>query len=399
MSEKYPKINNIEIPKETLLKWQNIVNTMSEAINVPAALIMRVDPPQIEVLRASDKAENPYEVGDTEKLLGLYCEEVIKTDKELIVADARESKKWKNNPDVNLGMVSYFGLPLKWPDGDIFGTICVLDSKKNEYSDLCRKLMIQFKELVESHLELIFKRREIEAEKKQTDDYLEAAGPLVVILNKDGIIQRINKRGCEILGCKKEKIEGDNWFENFIPERVREKVRGVFAKLIAGDIDKVEHEENPIVVADGTERIFSWHNSVIKDEERETIGVINSGIDVTERKKAEEELKETKEKYQKIVENADEWIWILDSEGNFTYANRAALENSGYEYEKWLGRNFEPIVVEEDLAKVKKIFAETLGGKSQHYELRIKDKKGDIRILQVNTAPLVEERERIHKNG
>jgi len=517
MREEYSDTKNIEIPKETLKKWQGIVNTMADIINVPAALIMRVEPPEITVLSASDTEENPYEVGNKENLLGLYCEEVIKTNRELLVADARESEKWKDNPDIELGMVSYFGFPLKWPDGDIFGTICVLDSEKNEYSELYKKIIVQFKELVETHLELIFQRREIEKEKEKTEKYLEAAGPLVVILNEEGKVEKINARGCSILGYRKEEIEGKNWFENFIPERIRKDVGDVFGRLMSGEIEMTENEESPVIVGGGGERIILWHNNIMKNNEGEIIGTICSGIDITERKeaqkklkkseeekslilngspllivyqnteheiiwanraagesvgkepedlvgkicyeiwnqsdtpcegcpvekaiqkgelvsgeiispdgrvwfikgnpvvneegniigaiettmniterkKAEEELRETKERYQKIVENADEWIWILDKEGNFKYANRAALEGSGYEFEKWLGRGFQPIVVEEDLPKVGKIFAETLGGKNQHYEVRIKDKEGNIRILQVNTAPLLEEGEAI----
>ncbi|MEJ2355654.1 MAG: response regulator, partial [candidate division WOR-3 bacterium] len=103
----------------------------------------------------------------------------------------------------------------------------------------------------------------------------------------------------------------------------------------------------------------------------------------------------TKERYRKIVENANEWIWILDKEGNFTYANRAAIEDSGYKFDDWVGKSFAPIVAEEDLSKTIRIFAETMAGKSQKYEVRIKDNKGEIRTLQVNTAPLLEEGEAI----
>jgi len=517
MFEEYPDTKNIEIPKETLKKWQGIVNTMADIINVPAALIMRVEPPEIAVLSASDTEENPYEVGNKENLLGLYCEEVIKTNRELLVADARESEKWKDNADVKLGMISYFGFPLKWPDGAIFGTICVLDSEKNEYSELFRKLMIQFKEIIKSHLELIFQRREIEREKRIAEKYLEAAGPVVVILNEEGKVKRINERGCGILGYRKKEIEGKDWFENFIPERIRENVRDIFKRLMSGEIEMTENEESPVIVAKGNERIILWHNNILKNEEGEIVGTISSGIDtteskeaqkklkkseeekslilngsplliiyqnteheiiwanrvagesvgkkpedlvgkkcyeiwnqsdtpcgecpvekaiekgelvsgemispdgrvwfikgnpvrdekgdvigaigttmnITERKKAEEELRKTKERYQKIVENANEWIWILDMEGNFTYANRAAIEDSGYKFENWLGRSFEPIVVEEDLSKVKRIFAETLAGKSQNYELKIKDKRGNIITLHVNTAPLLEKGEAV----
>jgi len=515
MGKKYPDTKNIEIPKKTLGKWQKIVNILAEIMNVPAALIMRVFPPEIEVLSASDTAKNPYEVGYRENLLGLYCEQVIQTNKKLLVADARVIERWKNNPDIKLGMVSYLGYPLKWPDGDMFGTICVLDSKKNEYSELFRKTMVQFKELIESHLELIFHHREVETEKEKAEKYLEAAGPLVVILNEEGKIKRINERGRSILGCKKEEIEGENWFQNFIPERIRKDVKKIFERLMSGNFQEGEFEEHPVIVGGGGEKIILWHNNILKNEQGEIVGTISSGIDtterkeaekrlkkseeekslilngsplliayqnteheiiwanrtagdsvgkepedlvgkkcyeiwnqsdttceecpvekaiekgelvsgemispdgrvwfikgnpvrdekgniigviettmnITERKKAEEELRETKERYQKIVENVDEWIWILDREGNFKYANRAALEDSGYEFEKWWGRSFEPIVVEEDLSKVKKIFAETLGGKNHHYEVRIKVKKGDIRTLQVNTAPLLEEEE------
>jgi two-component system cell cycle sensor histidine kinase/response regulator CckA len=517
MGKKYPETKNIEIPKKTLGKWQESVNILAEIMKVPAALIMRVFPPEIEVFSASDTAENPYEVGDREKLLGLYCEEVIQNDKELLVADAREIERWKNNPDIKLDMVSYFGFPLKWPDGDTFGTICVLDSKKNEYSGLFRKTMIQFKELIESHLELIFKRREVETEKERAEEYLEAAGPIVVILNKDGVVRRINKRGSEILNYNKEEIEGKNWFENFIPERSRKNVRDVFEKIISGDIEALGNAENPVLVGGGGEKIILWHNNILKNEKGKIVDVISSGIDITERKevqkrlresekekslilngtpmlidyqntkheiiwankaaaesvgkkpeelvgkkchevwsqrdipcegcpvekaiekgelesgeisspdgriwfikanpvvdekgdiigvieitmniterkKAEEELKKTKERYQKIVENANEWIWILDKEGNFTYANRAAIEDSGYKFENWLGKSFEPIVVEGELSKIKRIFVETLGGKSQNYEVRIKDNRGNIRTLKVNTAPLLEEGEAV----
>ena len=45
------------------------------------------------------------------------------------------------NPDIKLGMISYLGVPISWPDGEIFGTICVLDRQSNGYSDLYLKLL------------------------------------------------------------------------------------------------------------------------------------------------------------------------------------------------------------------------------------------------------------------
>ncbi|MEJ2306976.1 MAG: PAS domain S-box protein, partial [candidate division WOR-3 bacterium] len=295
MDKKYPDTKNIDIPEKMLAKWQEIVNILAEIMNVPAALIMRTFPPEIEVFVTSDTEENPYEVGHREKILGLYCEEVITNDKELLVADARKISRWKNNPDIKLGMISYLGYPLRWPDGDLFGTICVLDSKKNKYSELFKKTLFQFKELIESHLELIFQHRKVEIEKEKAEQYLEAAGPIVVILNEKGKIKRINERGCSILDCKKKEIEGKDWFENFIPEQIRKNVKKVFERLISGNTEEGEFEEHPVITGKGYEKIILWYNSIIKNEKEEIVGTISSGIDITESKEAQENLRKSEE--------------------------------------------------------------------------------------------------------
>ncbi|KKL55714.1 hypothetical protein LCGC14_2252640, partial [marine sediment metagenome] len=48
------KVSEIVVPKEVILKWQKIVNSIAEFINVPAALIMKLNPPYIEVFRSSE---------------------------------------------------------------------------------------------------------------------------------------------------------------------------------------------------------------------------------------------------------------------------------------------------------------------------------------------------------
>lgn len=166
----YPKAKeDVEIPEEIIEKWQKIVDIMADVIDVPAGLIMKVEPPQIEVFRSSNSEQNPYEAGDTENLAGLYCEEVIESKDELLVPNARKDEKWEDNPDVELGMISYLGFPLEWPDGDVFGTICVLDSEENRYSEKYEDLMRQFRKLVESHLELVYQRNKLERQIRERE--------------------------------------------------------------------------------------------------------------------------------------------------------------------------------------------------------------------------------------
>jgi hypothetical protein len=118
-------INTVDttVTEEIISKWQGIVNIMAELIDIPAALIIKVESPYIEVFRSSESPNNPYKVGSREHLAGLYCEEVITRKDKLLVPNALKDKKWDKNPDIRLGMISYLGFPLLWPDGEVFGTI------------------------------------------------------------------------------------------------------------------------------------------------------------------------------------------------------------------------------------------------------------------------------------
>ncbi|OGP87499.1 MAG: hypothetical protein A2156_10820 [Deltaproteobacteria bacterium RBG_16_48_10] len=156
------EISKLHIPDKIINKWQSIVNTLAEMIHVPAALIMRVVPPHIEVFRSSETNNNPYKAGDKEHLAGLYCERVMRTRNELLVPNALKDENWNKNPDIKLGMISYLGFPILWPTGEIFGTICVVDSKENRYGEVYKKLLFQSKELVDAHLDLIYQNMRLE---------------------------------------------------------------------------------------------------------------------------------------------------------------------------------------------------------------------------------------------
>ncbi len=100
---------------------------LAEIMHVPSASIMRVEPPHIKVFVSSTSKGNPCEPGALDT--GPYCETVLKTGQPLLIPNALENEAWKANPHVRLGMISYLGVPIGWPDGRIFGTICVRDNK------------------------------------------------------------------------------------------------------------------------------------------------------------------------------------------------------------------------------------------------------------------------------
>lgn len=178
-----------------------------------------------------------------------------------------------------------------------------------------------------------------EALRKQRDKaqkYLDVAGVMLVHIDAEGKVTLINKKGCKILGYQEEEILGKNWFDNFLPATDREIVREIFFKLMAGEIEPVEYHENPVLTKDGETRIIAWHNIILR-EDGKIIGVLISGEDVTERKKAEEQLAI----FKKFAESSTQGFGMADLEGYIIYCNDALCYNflGEEEPEKALGKH------------------------------------------------------------
>jgi len=119
-------------------------------------------------------------------------------------------------------------------------------------------------------------------ERDKAQKYLDDAGVMFVVLDTDQRVTLINGKGCEILGCVQKDIIGRNWFESFVPERIRDEAKTTFRELMAGNIESVEYYENSILTMNGDEKIIAWHNTVLRDQDGKIIGTLSSGDDITE---------------------------------------------------------------------------------------------------------------------
>ncbi|MFC7420385.1 response regulator [Iodobacter arcticus] len=158
----------IHIPESFLTKWQDTINVMANLFEVPAGLMMRVLPEQIEVLLSSETAGNPYEHSEKANLnTGLYCETVMASRSLLHIPNALENEQWKDNPDIALNMISYLGVPLLWSEQEVFGTICVLDSKTRVYQKKYCDLLWEVKKSIEADFKIIQQQEKLDAFNKE----------------------------------------------------------------------------------------------------------------------------------------------------------------------------------------------------------------------------------------
>lgn len=165
------------IHKSIVAKWQGIVDLTARIVGVPASLVMKTDAPDHAVLVSSKGEGNPYVVGQSFELNPkLYCNAVLEKCAELLVCDAHSEADWKDNEDLKHGMSFYIGYPLQWPDGTLFGTICVLDRTENNTAVLYKDLLVEFRGVIERDLALVVEnaeRRRLEAELQHSLNVLE----------------------------------------------------------------------------------------------------------------------------------------------------------------------------------------------------------------------------------
>ena len=139
-------------------------------------------------------------------------------------------------------------------------------------------------------------------------------------------------------------------------------------KPIAGDFT--------IILANGEERKVNSHIEVIRNEKNIPFRMKGTFQDITERKKSEEKLRESEEKYSNIVETANEGIITIDAEARVTYANKKMTDMLGYSLEEGIGRPIWDFISEEGKAIVKLNMDKWLHGINESYELKLIHKDG-----------------------
>jgi PAS domain S-box-containing protein len=134
---------------------------------------------------------------------------------------------------------------------------------------------------------------------------LDIAGALVVVLDRRGRIMRFN-RACErTTGYAFDEVRAKPLWDLFlIPEEV-EPVKAVFEELQAGQFPN-EHE-NHWLTKHGDRRLIAWSNTALLDPDGAVEYVIGTGIDVTDRKQAEEALRTARDELEmRVVERTAE---------------------------------------------------------------------------------------------
>src|SRR5664279_265932 len=167
-------------------------------------------------------------------------------------------------------------------------------------------------------------------------ELIDAIDAIVVILDAEGKIRYTNQVIEEITGYSREELGGASWCELLTPKDRYPEVWEEFQSLTTeGALDRFE---NPIVTKGGEERYIVWRNSVLRRKGK-VVGTASIGIDISERKRAEESLRDSEEKLLAVFMSVPVGIVVSDSEDGRIYDVNQEFERMfGYSYDDAVGK-------------------------------------------------------------
>jgi PAS domain S-box-containing protein len=306
-------------------------------------------------------------------------EKLLETPAQALFCDPADRQRWQAEMDAK-GVVRDFVGQLKRYDGT---PIWVVD-RARAVRDPQGTILYYDGSLVD----ITEQRRSEEALRASEARYraLVESSPDGIGIHQDGRIVFVNTAGARLLGAQNpDELVGKPAMDLLHPD-YREVVRERIQRSLA-----TGQPAPPL-----TEKFIRLDGTLI-DVEVTAVPIIWEGRpamqvvfrDITERKRMEEELKASEERYRDLFENANDGIYILDRAGRIVSFNRKAEELTGYTFEEVRGQPYTLLVSSgPERKKARRAFLKNMRGQPDKTELTIIRKDGREVILELSTRPI-----------
>ncbi|MBS7633512.1 PAS domain S-box protein [Candidatus Bathyarchaeota archaeon] len=331
------------------------------------------------------------------RLFGYTLEEVKgKNNVDIIIPPDRLEEAWTLGKMAKDGYVDYDTVRAK-KDGSLVSV------SLSAAPIIVKNQVVGFVGLYKDITERVKARQELQRQKEMAENYLNIIGNIIVALDTDGKITLLNRRGHEILGYEEGELIGENWFDKCLPKEVRKEVKRIFKQITLEKGEAYARYENLVCRKDGSTRLISWHNTVLKDADGRIIGTLSSGEDITELKKMQEkleqyseqlenlvhkkteELLESERRYSILVEEASDGVVLLQ-DGKIVFANKKAKQIAGYTSETKTAVLLEKVIAEKDWRRAENVYQKVLQGKVFDGTMEIELKTFDNRSVPIELS-------------
>lgn len=190
-----------------------------------------------------------------------------------------------------------------------------------------------------------------------------------------------------LLGVTAAESEHFEWWLKSLHPDDRERVLGVLYESLKGDGFSMEYR---ILHKDGSYHWVQDNNRVLRDATGQATEAVGVWTDITERKRAEEVLRESERRFREMLENVELIAMTLGKDGTVTFCNDYLLQVTGWKREEVIGMDWFSNFVPDSNVAVKTVFFENIeaGAIPTHHENPIKTRTGELREIAWNNTML-----------
>jgi PAS domain S-box-containing protein len=228
--------------------------------------------------------------------------------------------------------------------------------------------------------------REVRVERARLQGYLDNAPLVTLVFDTQGRVKLVNRRGCDLLGCATDEIVGRHWFTEFVTPAEQASAQSAFARCLGNKPGTCGSSEYSVATRSGEVRRLAWRTAALQGDAGETIGLMVSGEDVTERRAMEQTLAGTQQRLKMVIDTVPAVIYACaPREGlPITFVGGYLRDHFAIDPGDAIGRSgdWRDYRHPEDLSESSGTFASLLRDGRLEAEFRIRTGGGEYRWVQ-----------------
>jgi PAS domain S-box-containing protein len=223
-------------------------------------------------------------------------------------------------------------------------------------------------------------------------DIFENANDAIALFSLDGVITAVNRGAERLLGWAREELIGQPVSKVATPAAVA-LAEARSRRFRAGQKLPSSLFEAELIRKDGSTIVVEARTRAIRDATGTLVGYQGIYRDLTERKQAEEALRQSEERYRSIFEACPDLVYLTDPGGRLLDANPALVRWVGLTREDLRGKHFLEFFAGDNRDELRQKAAELArGAPIRDFVVKAKNAQGEIRAFEVNALPLHDQR-------
>ncbi|SHI01452.1 sensor domain-containing diguanylate cyclase [Ferrimonas marina] len=148
-------------------QWQRLLDTLAQATGMPGVYLARCTEVELHVLSTNQGCPPQAAAGERFPIFDLFCEQVMRQAKVVQVEDVAADPQWQSGREASAGVQCYLGMPVRDPQGEVFATLCLFDTKAHPLPEAWQSLMRSVVAIIEGELAMLSLCRELDGLARQ----------------------------------------------------------------------------------------------------------------------------------------------------------------------------------------------------------------------------------------